>query len=133
MKKSDKNGFLAILIMGAVGVAALLLTACQEGPRGYTGAPGGQGGVGPQGPTGATGPAGANGADGQPAQVAQLCPGISNYGTFVEIALRINSRLYAVYSQNGGFLTYLAPGNYSSNAVGSACNFTVTADNQITH
>lgn len=102
----------------------LSLAACapEEGDRGRSGS---QGQQGIQGEQGEMGPRGATGADGQPAQVVPLCPGISNYGAFVEVALCINNNLYAVYSANGGFLTYLAPGNYSSNGIGSACNLTV--------
>jgi hypothetical protein len=82
---------------------------------------------------------GVNGINGLPGvngvspSVVQLCPGTSNYGTFVEFAILVGSKLYAVYSDHGGFLTYLAPGNYSSNGIGSACSFTVHNDNSISH
>lgn len=86
---------------------------------------------GTQGPTG---PGGAPGNPGTVITVVNLCPGITIYpGVFVEVALRINNALYAVYSINNGFLTQLVPGNYSSNAVGSACNFTVNPDLSISH
>jgi hypothetical protein len=94
-----------------------------QGPQGIPGLPGL---VGPQGP------AGLNGTDAS-IGIVPLCPGVSNYGTFVEIALNINDDLYAVYSANGGFMTYLAPGAYLSNGIGSACNFTVNTDGTVSH
>lgn len=113
----------------------MLTVACApvRGIKGDAGAPG-QSVTGPQGPaghdgaTGPTGDVGPRGSDGEIATVIQLCPGYSNYGTFVETALCINNQLYGVYSANGGFLTLLAPGNYTSNAIGSACNLTVVAN-----
>lgn len=120
---------------------AVTLSACcpQKGDTGERGVPG-QTVVGPQGPAGSNGSNGTNGTDGlpgapgspgldaTPVTVVNLCPGSTSYpGVFIEIALCINNRLQAVYSVNGGFLTYLPPGNYSSNAVGSSCNFTVVS------
>lgn len=92
-----------------------------------------QGPAGPKGDTGSAGqdgqsivgPAGLNGADGTQITIVQLCPGTSNYGTFVEVAECINGKLYGVYSANGGFLAYLANGSYTSDGIGSACNLTV--------
>lgn len=107
-----------------VGMAILALAACGKGRDGLHGELGERGPKGDSGDT-VVGPAGPRGADGEIAEVIQLCPGTSTYGVFVEVALCINSKLYAVYSANGGFLTYLAPGNYASNAIGSACNLTV--------
>jgi hypothetical protein len=98
------------------------------GAIGQTGAPGQNGLpglVGPAGPQGLTG--------NSPVTVVPLCPGVSNYGAFVEVGLCINDSLYAVYSQNGGFMTLLAPGNYTSNAIGSACNLTVQANCAVSH
>lgn len=101
-------------------ILAVILSAC-AGPKGDRGDDG-QSVVGPKGDRGETG---AMGADGEIARVVPLCPGTSNYGVFIEIGLCINNQLFGVYSANGGFLTLLAPGNYSSNAIGSACNLTV--------
>lgn len=123
-------------------LAVITLSACR-GPRGDEGS-NGQTVVGPTGPqgiqglpglVGPMGPAGLNGSNGSDASIGivQLCPGVSNYGTFVEIALRINGDLYAVYSANGGFMTYLAPGNYTSNGIGAACNLTVNADGTVSY
>lgn len=89
------------------------------GDRGKDGVPGSVGDVGPKG------------ADGEIATVVQLCPGSSNYGVFIEVALCINHSLFGVYSDHGGFMTYLAPGNYYSNGIGSACNFKVLSNCEV--
>lgn len=92
---------------------------------------------GPKGDPGLTvvGPPGPAGLDGTDASIGivQLCPGVSTHSVFVEIALCINNDLYAVYSAHGGFMTYLAPGGYSSNGIGSACNFTVSPNCVVSH
>lgn len=101
-----------------------MIAACGRGP------------MGPSGPTGAQGAPGVDGQDGQDAvaTVVKLCPGVTTYpSVFVEVALRIDSRLYAVYSSHGGFLTELVPGRYTSNTVGSRCDFTVNNDLTITN
>lgn len=113
----------------------LVLTAC-NGHDGQTGAPGASitgptGATGAAGHDGATGPQGNPGINASPVTVVQLCPGMSNYGTFVEVGFCIQGQLYGTYSANGGFSTLLAPGAYNSNAVGSACNFTVLNNCQI--
>ncbi len=94
----------------------LNLTACGRGERGE---------IGPAGNSGEVGAIGPSGADGTVVTIVPLCPGVSNYGAFVEVGMCINGKLYGVYSANGGFLTLLADGAYSSNAIGSACNLTV--------
>lgn len=67
-----------------------------------------------------------NGINGNTVTPVKLCEGIYSYpNTFVEQAFCINGGLYAVYSANGGFLTYLPNGAYSSNGIGSACNLVV--------
>lgn len=100
-------------------ILILLTAACmpERGPQGY---------IGPSGPIGIPGDEGPPGRDTVPIRVIQLCPGVTTYPTvFVEVALCINQELWGVYSANGGFLTLLPPGNYSSNAIGSACNLTI--------
>jgi hypothetical protein len=79
---------------------------------------------GQQGQSGPQGPAGANGTA---ITIVQFCPGVTpTYPTtFPEVGFCINDNLYAVYSANDGFLTEVTPGAYNSNAIGSACNFTV--------
>lgn len=69
---------------------------------------------------------GSPGAPGTQITIVQFCPGTDQYPSqFNEIAFCIQNSLYAVYSANDGFLTYLPPGQYQSNAVGSSCNFIV--------
>lgn len=75
------------------------------------------------------------GAPGMATLVApiKLCPGDTVYpSVFVEYALCIEDNLYGVYSANNGFLTVLQPGNYSSNAIHSSCNFTVAPHCMVT-
>ncbi len=102
----------------AVIIMALNLVACgKTGPVGANGLKGDQGEVGPQGTVG---------QDGSNVSVVKLCPGETVYPTvFVEVAFCIDHKLYATYSEKGGFSTELPPGEYSSNAIGSRCNFTV--------
>lgn len=127
------------VLTGCGPTAEVLVAESLFKPRnGAAGERGGQGVAGVQGNPGLSivgppGPAGSPGVDATPVTVVNLCPGVSNYGTFVEVALLINNKLWAIYSLNGGFMTYLAPGHYTSNGVGSACNFTVQPDNTITH
>lgn len=94
-----------------IGVVLLAMSACGPGPAGSSGADG-QNGV--------------DGEDATPVTVVKLCPGVTTYPSiFVEIAFCVSGKLYATYSTHGGFSTELAPGIYSSNAVGSKCTFTV--------
>lgn len=60
----------------------------------------------------------------------QFCPNVTpTYPTtFPEVGFCIQGNLYAVYSANDGFLSLIPPGTYVSNAIGSACTFTVLAD-----
>lgn len=86
------------------------------------------------GPIGIPGIPGVPGTDITPISIVPLCPGTTHYpSTFIEIAFCIANNLYAVYSANDGFLTYVPPGNYSSNAIGSSCNLTVHPNCVITH
>lgn len=100
-------------------VLVLVLMAC-EGKQGE------QGSVGEQGPPG---------INHVPVPVqkevtwVQFCPGQTTYPTiFVEGGFCIDNKVYAVYSTNNGFMTYLPPGAYQSNAVNSACNFILLDD-----
>lgn len=86
--------------------AALTLTAC--------------------GQTGAQGPVGQQGT--APSVIpVQLCPGFTPVypSTFPESALCIDGQLYGVYSANGGFLSLLPDGDYSSNGINATCNLTI--------
>jgi hypothetical protein len=82
---------------------------------------------------GVQGVAGANGTNATPVTVVQFCDAVAAYpSTFPEVGLVIGGKVYAVYSTNGGFLTYLPPGTYSSSAVGSSCNFTINPNGTVT-
>lgn len=103
-----------------------------RGPAGDTGAPGTPGPKGDTGNPGDPGETGPAGSDGRIATVVQLCPGVTVYpSAFVEVALLINGKLYAVYSVPGAFLTEIPPGRYYSAGIGSACDFTVNADGTV--
>lgn len=79
------------------------------------------------GPKGAPGIPGINGRDGTVINLVKLCPDMSAYpNTFPEYAMCIDNKLYGVYSANGGFLTYLPDGQYSSNGINSSCTFTIS-------
>ena len=112
-------------------LVTFILCACR-GPQGVQGGQGqvgipGQTIVGPAGPVGAPGLNGSNGQDGTVITPVQLCPGTPTYpSVFIEYAYCMDSKLYAVYSANNGFLTVLPDGDYQSNAVGSSCNFHVS-------
>lgn len=107
-----------------LSLSLIFLTNC--GSQGY--APNLIAVPGPKGDTGATGPTGSPGQNANPVTVVQLCPNSTAHypNVFVEEALCINKQLYAVYSIPNAFLTVLTPGAYRSDAIGSACNFTVT-------
>lgn len=79
----------------------------------------------------------ANGTNGTPGTVMaplQFCPGTPSYPSkFIEVGFVINGSVYAVYSANGGFMALIPPGNYTSNGIGSSCNFTLNADNTVTN
>lgn len=99
----------------------------QQGSQGEAGNPGATGPVGNQGDPGLQGPDGRPGADGTAVTLIKFCPtAIATYPlVFPEYGICVNNQIYAVYSANGGFLTVIPPGTYSSNAIGSACDFTV--------
>lgn len=81
--------------------------------------------------TGLTGPAG---KDGTVVTVVQLCLGTTTYpNNFVEVAFCIDNKLYGTYSANGGFSTELAPGTYSSNAIGNSCTLIIQDNCVVTH
>lgn len=76
---------------------------------------------------GTNGPIGAPGNPGTVITLIPFCPGTTVYpSTFLEYGMCISGVLYGVYSTNDGFLAMLPNGNYSSNAIGSQCNFTIT-------
>lgn len=89
---------------------------------------------GTTGSQGQQGVAGQNGTNATPVTIVQFCQGTTVYPSkFLEVGLVINNVIYGVYSANDGFLSPLPPGAYSSNAVGSSCNFTINANNTISN
>jgi hypothetical protein len=90
--------------------------------------------VGATGNTGATGAQGPSGTNSTPLTVVQLCPGFtpSYPNTFPEVGFCLSSRLYGIYSENGGFMVYLPPGTYSSNGINASCTLTVAANCVVT-
>jgi len=97
-----------------------------------------QGIVGPQGipgTTGGLGPQGAPGTDITPITAVQFCPNVtpSYPSTFPETGLCIAGNMYGVYSENGGFLTYLPPGAYSSDGIDASCTFTIGTNCSISY
>jgi len=90
---------------------------------GPSGAPG-QSIVGPPGPASSPMPQ---------VTVVELCHTcVPSYpGTFAEYGLCIDNVLYGVYSEQGGFLAELPPGNYSSNGINCSCNLTVGTNCQV--
>jgi len=102
--------------------------------NGIAGAVGQTGATGPQGPQGNPGPQGTPGVDITPITWVQFCAPTTAYpNTFSEGGFCIAGNLYAVYSINGGFMTLIPPGVYSSNGVNSTCTFTVQANCVVTH
>jgi hypothetical protein len=82
---------------------------------------------------GTNGQNGLDGTDATPVTWVQFCAGTtpSYPSVFPEGGLCIDGNIYAVYSANGGFLTLVPPGEYSSDGVGSSCDFTILASCQI--
>jgi hypothetical protein len=67
-----------------------------------------------------------NGQNATPVTVVQLCPGTPVYPSkFIEVGVCLGGSLYGVYSANGGFMTYLPPGRYTSDGINASCSITV--------
>lgn len=102
--------------------------SCPDGSRSFVS----NGVNGQDGQNGINGVNGTNGQDGTQVTPIKFCTESASYpARFPEYGLCLNDSLYAVYSANGGFLALLPEGNYSSNAIGSACSFKVKAHCQI--
>lgn len=71
---------------------------------------------------------GVNGTNTTPITIVQLCQSCtpSYPSVFPEVVLCINGGLTGVYSQNGGFLSDLPNGAYTSDGINCSCNFTIT-------
>lgn len=80
---------------------------------------------------------GLDGQDGTPGTVVtpiQFCPGAGSYpDTFPEVGFCLGGNLYAVYSANGGFLTEVLPGTWSSDGINASCTFTVAPSCVVTN
>lgn len=105
----------------------IIMAACGKPHDGAQGSTGAQGPTGAQGVPGVIGPTGPAGTNATPVTVVPLCPGfVPTYpNIFPEYALCIQSKLYGVYSANGGFLAELPPGTYSSNGINADCHLTI--------
>ena len=114
-------------VSGSIAPNGGSLISCQDGTQSLVL----NGATGPQGETGATGPqglAGQNGGDGTAVTAVQFCPSnfVPSYpNVFVKFGFCVGGQLYAVYSANGGFLTLLPPGSYSSDGINASCTFTI--------
>lgn len=116
------------LISCADNTSSLIL----NGAPGSNGTNGINGTNGTNGSNGTNGINGTNGTNGTVVAPIQFCPGTGSYpSTFPEVGFCINNNIYAVYSANGGFLTEILPGTWSSNAIGSSCSFTVLPNCQV--
>lgn len=124
-------------------VICLLVSACGQGPAGTNGVNGSSCSVSQLTPSTAAPEGGAliSCTDGTSSLVlsgtviksVQFCPGTPSYpAVFPEVGFMIGGKLYAVYSQNGGFLALITPGTYYSNGINNSCTFTVNADYSIT-
>jgi hypothetical protein len=120
----------AALAMLVVGCGQSLHPQIVEVPvPGPSGAPG----ISPSpipGPQGAAGPKGDPGVNATPTTPIQLCGACHGAypNVFPESGLCINNQLYGVYSANGGFLSLLPPGTYSSDGINCSCTFTIQAN-----
>lgn len=104
------------------------------GPIGSPGAPGSPGLPGAPGLPGTPGAPGLPGLPGTQIEMIQFCSGTPHYpNVFTEWGIKIGTQIWAVYSANGGFLAYIPPGRYLSNAIGNACTFTVNIDGSISY
>jgi hypothetical protein len=127
------NGSESTICNGAVGSQGVPGESIQ-GPAGQQGQVGPTGPKGDAGSQGPVGPQGSPGVPGTTVTSVQFCLGVTpDYpSAFPEVGFCISGNLYAVYSTNGGFLTYIPPGVYSSNGVNSSCTFTVGSNCEVT-
>lgn len=105
-----------------------------NGLNGSNGTNGTNGQDGTNGTNGSNGTNGTNGTDGTLITIVQLCTSPTVYPTtFTEVAFCIDHNLYAVYSENNGFLSIIPPGNYSSVGHNSTCSVTILPNCAISH
>lgn len=87
-----------------------------------------------EGPRGEVGSPGADAPPSASVTIIPLCNATTTYPTvFSEVALCLNNKLYAVYSENNGFLSLIPPGNYVSNGHGNSCSLAVGPNCSVTH
>jgi hypothetical protein len=111
-----------------------IMISCTDGTKALivNGVDGKDGTNGTDGKNGADGTNGVDGKNGTVIQSINLCRGQTTYPSmFVEVAFCIGGNLYAVYSANGGFMTMIPPGTYSSSGINSTCTFTVKESCQV--
>ena len=120
------------LITCTNGTSSLVLNGT-NGINGTNGTNGSNGSNGSNGHDGANGAAGSNGTNGTVITAVQFCGGITGSypSTFPEIGFCIDHNIYAVYSANGGFLTEVLPGTWSSDGINASCTFTVGPNCQV--
>lgn len=114
---------------GVTSVAGGTLFTCTDGTSQFVANP-------TNGTDGHDGHDGNDGQDGSDASIGivSLCSAVTQYPiVFTEVAFCIGNNLYAVYSENDGFLTYVPPGNYSSHGHNSSCSFTVQSNCVVSH
>lgn len=117
-------------VVSSIGLKTAVIGVVCNGAPGPVGAPGVNGSDGRDGNSGSDGK---DGQDGTKIEFIQFCAGAPSYPSeFPEVGIKVGSSVYAVYSTHGGFLTYLPPGAYLSDAVGSSCNFVINSDGSIT-
>jgi len=119
---SDIESCTAATVSGGVEIT------CPDGSNGFVS----NGAAGPSGPQGSPGPTGAPGTSVTVVQFCNKCTPIYP-SDFPEIGLCLGGNLYAVYSENDGFLTLVTPGNYYSNGINCSCNFTVKSNCEVIH
>lgn len=75
-----------------------------------------------------------NGVNVTSVSMVPLCPGFtpSYPNSFPEFGICLDSILYGIYSDHGGFLAELPPGTYSSNGINASCNLVVGPNCQVT-
>lgn len=82
------------------------------------------------GTDGANGTNGTSGTDGTVITPIQFCTGFTQSypNTFAESGVCIAGIMYGVYSANGGFLSMLPPGEYSSDGINASCTFSISVN-----
>ena len=120
---------------GQTGPAGPIGVTGSTGPQGNPGVDGLPGAIGPEGPQGVPGLQGPAGADGTEVVAVKFCANsVPSYPTnFPEVGIKINNKIYAIYSISGGvsWLTQILPGTYVTTTTGLNCTFTVQSDGTI--